>query len=74
MSNGPIAAWWKSHLPPKVSTPDAHRVCAASAEPKRGLCGRRSAPIVDVTKKGEGRKVTCSDCVAAARADAAVRR
>lgn len=70
MSNGPIAHWWKSHAPVRVSTPDAHRVCAIGPEKGRGYCGRRSTKtIVDTRDPAEAARVTCTDCIAAARAD-----
>lgn len=72
MSNGPIAQWWKSHAPVRVSTPDSKRVCASGPAPGRGYCGRSSAPIVQVPK--DAAKVTCADCLAAARADAEAAR
>ncbi|MFD4957131.1 hypothetical protein [Microbacterium sp. NPDC058389] len=69
MSDGPIAHWWKSHAPVRVSTPDNKRVCASGPVNGRGYCGRSKAPIVQVPQ--DAAKVTCADCLAAARADAA---
>lgn len=63
MSEGPIKQWRDGHKTDRVSTPDAHRVCAPSPVKGRGYCGRkndRTAPFKDAT---------CADCHAAARAD-----
>lgn len=65
MSAGPIAAERAGHVVPLVSTPDAHRVCAAGADPGRGYCGRKTKTPAD------WKRVTCNDCKAARRADLA---
>jgi len=58
---------------PPVSTTAKDRVCAAgtglNATLGHGYCGRGSAPTVD-----DWSDVTCADCHAARRADAAVSR
>lgn len=62
MSEGPIKRERDAHRPVKVSTPDAHRVCAKSEA--RGYCGRASKKLVE-----RWAQVTCTDCRAAYRAD-----
>lgn len=68
MSAGPIAQERAAHKPDKVSTPDAHRVCA-QGEPGRGYCGRKA----DSKTTEHWVLVVCADCWAARRADEAVR-
>lgn len=66
MSEGPIKQWRESHKPARVSTPDAHRVCAQMTK-DRGYCGRKlKAAATDWSG------VTCADCLAARRADGVV--
>lgn len=70
MSDGPIKRERASHLPVKVSTPDAYRVCARGGrdpEPGRAYCGRRhKKPDLFAAA---WRRVTCTDCRAAYRSD-----
>lgn len=68
MSDGPIAAWWRSHKPDQVSTPDAHRICAPNIDTGRAYCGRSNR------RTDEWAAVTCRDCWAARHADEAVKR
>lgn len=69
MSEGPIHQWWKSHTPAKVSTANADRVCALRLL-TASYCGRKSRGASALTSDWES--VTCADCHAALRADAAV--
>lgn len=64
MSEGPISQWWKSHEPEKVSTPNSKRVCYKKIHQPRAYCGRKPTVAFD-----DQSKVTCSDCLAAMRAD-----
>jgi hypothetical protein len=65
MSAGPIKAQREAFGKREpVSTPDAHRVCAAG-EPGRGYCGRKA----DAKTTKDWAQVVCSDCEAARRAD-----
>lgn len=66
MSEGPIKRWRDSWKPPKVSTDEAHRVCAD--EGGRGYCGRHTP---QAKRTDDWDKVTCADCQAARRADEA---
>lgn len=68
VSAGPIAQERAAHKPERVSTPDAHRVCA-KGEPGRGYCGRKA----DAKTTARWVLVVCADCWAARRADEAVR-
>lgn len=69
MSAGPIKVWRDSWKPPEVSTGAAGKTWHAPAVGKgaRAVCGRKS--VVFVTNL---EMVTCSDCLAALRADAEV--
>lgn len=62
MSEGPIKHERDAWKPPKVSTPDNSRVCARSGT--RAYCGRSKSRTVD-----GWRRVTCTDCRTAYRAD-----
>lgn len=62
MSEGPIKAARDAWKPKRVSTADAHRVCARSGE--RAYCGRGKSNLADAWEL-----VTCTDCRAAYRAD-----
>lgn len=64
MSSGPIKAERDAWKRDRISTPDAHRVCASTST-SRGYCGRTSAK----TRTTDWRDVTCADCRAAGRAD-----
>lgn len=64
MSEGPIKQWWDSHKPPRVSTPDAHRVCFKKLLAQKAYCGR-----VPKVADDDWAEVTCADCQAAYRAD-----
>lgn len=63
MSEGPIKQWRDAHTAGRVSTPDAHRVCAPDIDKGRAYCGRKNSRT-DVWAR-----VTCADCQAARRAD-----
>ncbi len=65
MSEGPIHHWWKSHLPPKVSTDPKTSVHLVGGQWPRAYCGHRGG-----TQTGEPPLVTCSACISAAAADA----
>lgn len=62
MSAGPIAQARAAHTAPRVSTTEKDRTCASGA-PGRGYCGRKTNTPTDWDE------TTCSDCLAARRAD-----
>lgn len=63
MSEGPIHHWWRSHLPPRVSTNPKTATHYVGTWP-RAYCGHRGG-----TQTGEPPLVDCSACVAAVQAD-----
>ncbi len=65
MSAGPIAQDRAGHTVPRASTPDKERRCAKGPT-GRGYCGRKTK-----TPEPKWNTVTCSDCLAARRADEA---
>lgn len=64
MSDGPIKAWRDSWKPPKTSSSNAERACFKNLLAAKAYCGRRPKLAFD-----DPTKVTCSDCLAALRAD-----
>lgn len=64
MSEGPIEQWRDSWKPPQVSSKDSDRVCYQKLGFIRAWCGRKAKVAYD-----DWGKVTCSDCLAARRAD-----
>lgn len=66
MSAGPIAAERAGHAVARVSTMEKERVCKKSLLASKAYCGRKVKVAVD-----SWAKVTCADCHAARRADAA---
>lgn len=64
MSEGPIAQWWKSHEPERVSTPNSERVCFFHPTAGSAYCGRKKVRVT-VTRS----EVKCADCRAALHAD-----
>lgn len=63
MSEGPIKRERDAWKPPKVSSTDTERVCYQKLGHK-AYCGRQAKVAFD-----DWSKVTCSDCLAAKRAD-----
>lgn len=64
MSAGPIKAWRNSWIPARVSSTDVERACYMKHSQPRAYCGRKPKVAYD-----DWAKVTCSDCLAAGRAD-----
>lgn len=60
----PIDQWWKSHLPPRVTTPANKRVCYMELGHRRAYCGRKPKEAYS-----DWTKVTCSECLAMSRAE-----
>jgi hypothetical protein len=64
MSEGPIKLWRDSWKPPVVSSRDSARVCFKKLNIEKAWCGRKPKVAYD-----DWARVTCSDCLAARRAD-----
>lgn len=65
MSAGPIKRWRDGHKPPKT-TPVSERLHAHAVDrPTRAYCGASDRPEFASTEA----RVTCSNCLAALRAD-----
>lgn len=67
MSAGPIRQWRDSWLPPRVSSKNSERVCYMKMLSDKAYCGRKPRAAYQ-----DWAKVTCSDCLAAGRADGRV--
>ena len=60
----PIDQWWKSHRPAQVSTNKKTAVHFIGRTHGKAYCGYRGGSMVNMRAM-----VTCSECVAAMRAD-----